>query len=366
MAPPDSVYVQMHKHRDILWSNHTSGSYKGRYATTEALSQFLKNNPPDVWDACLKAELPSFLIRIMMDELTYHDLNYIERIFQLASYILTTACPTETGREQPITKQFLAAGHGFWELIFSMREKFVAGCRVPTNQPLRSAFAELVAAYDLLYQIKDRYPKILESKFPRLLLYTWVRGVGYGELDVLSIIFQHIVRSSLEEIGPFCNASILECGGPDALAQRCKAQFEHPNLSRGVLRNCSHIMIVFGISDQNNAFVSALAAHDVLRPFYASFCRLTDRENSREDWNSFQKMPTILWCVHGDRASTHGRLTVIICRLIFSTCVDARSSDSFRYIEYLMFFLSRAAMYAPRYDRLEGADTGQFDRFVLS
>ncbi|TFY61454.1 hypothetical protein EVG20_g7052 [Dentipellis fragilis] len=341
MAPPDSVYVQMHKHRDILWSHHHSGSYNGRYAAIHALSQFLKKNPPDVWDACRKAEVPSFLIRIMLDELTYNDLNYIERIFQLAAYIITTACPMEAGREQPISNQFLAAGESFWEIIFSMRENFVAGCRVPTYQSFRSSFAELVAAYGLLYKTKNHYPNTLESKFARLLLYTWVRGVGYGKIDVLSIIFKHIVRSPLENSGPFCNASILECGGPDAFAQRCKAQFEQPNLCREVLRNCSHIMITFGLSVHGNAFVSALAENDVLRPFYGSFCRLTDRENSREDWHSFRQMPTILW-------------------LIFTKCVNARSSDSFRYIEYLIFFLSRAVMYAPRFDRLEGVDTDKW------
>ncbi|TFY50418.1 hypothetical protein EVG20_g11531 [Dentipellis fragilis] len=341
MAPPDSVYVQMHKHRDILWSHHHSGSYKGRYAAIHALSQFLKKNPPDVWDACRKAEVPSFLIRIMLDELTYHDLNYIERIFQLAAYIMTTACPMEAGREQPISRQFLAAGEGFWELIFSMREKFVAGCRAPTYQPFRSSFVELVAAYGLLYKTKNHFPNTLESKFARLLLYTWVRGVDYGKIDVLSIIFKHMACSPQENRRPFCNASILDCGGPDAFAKRCKAQFERPDLSREAFRTCSRLMIIFNPLVDGNAVVSALADNDVLRPFYGSFCRLTDAENTREDWNSFQQMSEILWS-------------------IFCKCVNARSSDSFRYTEYLIFFLSRAVMYAPRFDRLEGINTGRW------
>ncbi|TFY69592.1 hypothetical protein EVG20_g3086 [Dentipellis fragilis] len=296
----------------------------------KANEHFCMNNA-EGWKSLRETRLHVLLKNIIMSRSTYSDATYCSSVLSFLADIVEYASGLDKRVEDPVIDQLLAWGDKFWERLLTMLETIAASSRL--HPSLGNSLAELTLAYHNLYCERDRIPNLIMSHFGNLVVYAWLYRLGSGQDDRALHIFDNLLRHAKpSECSTFCQ-NFIETAKSDQIAQRFRHEFNQTRLPSVNFRTSLHIMAYlggFGVGSLNSV-LSALVGHDVYKSLFEALNRQIDRDEPREEWAAIGRAPYFLWS-------------------LFINSIDRSTSKSHRHFEYLMAFMSRAAVIGPGFD----------------
>ncbi|KAA1478647.1 hypothetical protein DENSPDRAFT_692527 [Dentipellis sp. KUC8613] len=340
MSTVDALAIRVCMLQGRLWKEHASGTSLSRCNCIKELTSLVYDNAEDSRGVCVRAELPITLLSIMQDGHTYKDPGYCLRVVDLFAYIIAPACFGHEPILKPAADLALARGANLWQTIFSMRREIATGTR--ENAGLRVAFARLIKAYNNLY-IRGEYPTLLDTHFGHFVLYAWVNRVTSGTNDTALQTFYSLCRTStLSERNSFYLTAAKYCGGADAFANRFKYDLSQADLTKEHFVDCTRALSVFCCwTFGEDPIAQSFAENGVLESLYDALRKQTVSLSKKEEWNAIRELPVFLWAT-------------------FRRTFNPSPLETNKNIDYLLFFMSRGAMYCPIYDCVEGVNTDEW------
>ncbi|KAA1478443.1 hypothetical protein DENSPDRAFT_845593 [Dentipellis sp. KUC8613] len=306
------------------------------------LAELIGADMPDNWKACFELNVPKLLGRILMDRRTNADPELSARVLSLLAYIVNRVFELERYIKQPIVEQLLSWSNLLFQVLVAMRDTIRTAVTQSRPHP-SDGVLNLVAAYGRLYRQRDNYPQLLPSHFGILVIYAWAHYANRsnsGGGTTLQIFDRMLMHAPDQVCVPFRKLTTMGGVPPDTLAARFNDELQREDLDGEMFGACLRTMCFFGGAG-DHSILPVLVTHDVYRSLYDALLGQRKTISREVEWKAICMMPGLLWTM-------------------FARCVRPSSPETFRHMEYLLAFMARAAVLAPKFDRPDGTYTEQW------
>ncbi|KAA1478652.1 hypothetical protein DENSPDRAFT_692655 [Dentipellis sp. KUC8613] len=308
------------------------------------LTEVITNKTDDHWEACFMMGVPPLLTKILFDEETYYREELCSHIFNLFTLIISRVCDREesmTRLKRSPSKELVGLGNDLLARFNRLRSLIVAqNSEFPQSGV---SFVKFIRAYYNFCASKNRYSELKIVPVNSLVMYTWVHRVNHVADDATLHIINELSKDwSTVGRTTFCCTMMLDCGGPDVIAQRFKQELQRPDLCSEDFGACLRVLRHFGEKPQADCFIPALVRCDMLKTLYESLS--THVTGDHQEWMAIHKLATLL-------------------RALFTKSVEMTSPKTYKHIEYPLAFMSRAATLGPQHDSIDGVCTDHWVPF---